>query len=621
MTTDTKTTNLQREHYFYVHLIDFLYPLYPNIETSKLQSLSDCSYKYFKFLLSFDEFVDSRNDASEVQMAKFINLKDGFTNYEQSICGLAYLFFPESSFWHSFQKCKDAYFKTILSEKQLSYAKPPINEALFEQIAKGKSAICLNAVYAIQVLAESYSFEEKLIELVNQIHIAFQLLDDIDDFKKDIHESQWTYPQYLLQEYLAKNDIKEVDTTLKHKYLYISGIAEVNLQKAICHFQNAKDIATDLQLSELENYIQKQIGNTEFHGQEIKFLHEKTRIKVQKSQVFVVNNDLEKSITNSINYLESNLENDFTWSDFMTSAGAGKAWITGFVGMNLAEIDNKLPFLEKIANKIHDNPIDFLSYNQSIFQDGDSTNFLVGFLQQMNQSNNLIDESWQKFINNDGGWVTYLDAEGLRKRLDLPEEITVDAWLSSKICVSAVACYVLNSWENHPLFEKTAKFLIKSIKNEYWKSYWWTSSVYATSYCILALSNTEKYKGYCQKPVGWLKNQQTQSGFWINPKDNQANAFYTSLALKALMTYDKVLFSNEIQKGIDWLLSSQTQDGSWQTNRILQIPATDVENPENINKWRSSSFGVNCVTDDHNRVFTTSTVANCLATYKKLTQC
>jgi hypothetical protein len=607
-------------------LIDFLSPLYPNIEVSRLQSLSACSYKYFKFLLSFDDFIDSRNDASEVQLTKLFSLKDGFTHYEQSICGLAYLFTPESSFWQLFKKCKDAYFKTILSEKQLSSAKLPIDEPLFEQLAKGKSAICLNAVYAIQVLADNYDLEEKLIELINEIHIAFQLLDDIDDFKKDIHENQWTYPQYLLQEYLAKNNIKEVDNALKHKYLYISGIAEANMQKAVTYFKNAKCIAEDLQLSSLENYIQKQIGNTQFHKQEIKLLQEKARLKAQKSQVFVENNDLDKSINSGIKYLELNLENDFTWSDFMTSAGAGKAWITGFVGMNLAEIDKELPFLKNVANKIQENPNDFLSYNQSIFQDGDSTNFLVGFLQQMNLPNQEIEQLWQKFMNADGGWVTYRDAEGLYKRLELPEEISVDAWLTPKLCVSAVACYVLGFSENRPLFEKTADFLIKNIQEgqrsaAHWKSYWWTSSVYATSYAILALSHSIQHRKYCQKPVEWLVNQQTESGFWINPRDKQANAFYTSLALKALIIYDKDAFSNEIQNGINWLLNTQTQDGSWQTNRILQIPATDVTHPENVSVWRNSSFSVNCVTDDHNRVFTTSAVVNCLATFKKRMRC
>lgn len=88
---------------------------------------------------------------------------------------------------------------------------------LFQKIAKGKSAICLNAVYAIQVLADDRNYEDILIELVNEIHIAFQLLDDIDDFKKDILEKQWTYPQHLLEQFFVQNNIQEVDNSLKNK--------------------------------------------------------------------------------------------------------------------------------------------------------------------------------------------------------------------------------------------------------------------------------------------------------------------------------------------------------------------------------------------------------------------
>ena len=116
-TSKINLAGLPKEHEFYVRLIDFLSPLYPSVEDSTLQSLSTASYNYFRFILSFDEFVDSRNDNSDVQMQKFITLKDGFTYYEQSICGLAYLFSSECNFWQSFQICKDTYFKTIISEK------------------------------------------------------------------------------------------------------------------------------------------------------------------------------------------------------------------------------------------------------------------------------------------------------------------------------------------------------------------------------------------------------------------------------------------------------------------------------------------------------------------------
>ncbi len=54
------------------------------------------------------------------------------------------------------------------------------------------------------------------------------------------------------------------------------------------------------------------------------------------------------------------------------------------------------------------------------------------------------------------------------------------------------------------------------------------------------------------------------------------------------------------------------EDGSWQSQRILRIPAPDVHEPNQVTKWRKSAFGVNTLTDDHNRIFTTATVINAL---------
>jgi hypothetical protein len=96
---------------------------------------------------------------------------------------------------------------------------------------------------------------------------------------------------------------------------------------------------------------------------------------------------------------------------------------------------------------------------------------------------------------------------------------------------------------------------------------------------------------------------------------NESNAFYTALAIKSLIAYDAMSFQDSISKGVKWLLAHQTEDGSWQTNRILRIPATDVLYPSTVKRWRKSSFGVNCIIDDHNRVFTTSTVLNALHHY------
>jgi prenyltransferase beta subunit len=153
-----------------------------------------------------------------------------------------------------------------------------------------------------------------------------------------------------------------------------------------------------------------------------------------------------------------------------------------------------------------------------------------------------------------------------------------------------------------------------------WTSYWWTSDIYATAFAMQALSHHPDFKSICEAPALWLIGEQHSSGYWPNPTTNESNAFYTALAIKSLITYDATSFQDSISKGVEWLLAHQTEDGSWQTNRILRIPATDVMDPSTITHWRKSSFGVNCYVDDHNRVFTTSTVLNALHHYS-ITSC
>jgi hypothetical protein len=190
----------------------------------------------------------------------------------------------------------------------------------------------------------------------------------------------------------------------------------------------------------------------------------------------------------------------------------------------------------------------------------------------------------------------------------------VEGWTNSHACVTAAAAYILSSIPSLRLdYEITCLQLAGLLKNKNrWSSYWWTSDVYATSFAIQALTCHQEFKVLCEAPAQWLAKEQDSRGYWPNPMTGESSAFYTALAVKALLMYDASSFEESISQGVKWLLTNQTQDGSWQTNRILRIPATDVINPSTVTHWRKSSFGVNCLVDDHNRLFTTSTVVNAL---------
>ena len=303
----------------------------------------------------------------------------------------------------------------------------------------------------------------------------------------------------------------------------------------------------------------------------------------------------------------------------MTTAGTSKYWVTYYTAYQLADAKIGLPILKDISVRIHNSQISG-SYNETIPEDGDTLNFMVGFMKtQEDKSSSLTTKKWLEYAGQDGGWVTYRDEASLRKRLNLKSETSLSGWTSSKTCVSATACKILSLSNEHKEETKATELYLLNNQNRegYWDSYWWTSPIYATSWAVQALSKKVEYHAHCEKACDWLLQKQLETGAWINPFTTEQSPFYTALAIKALIVHDSKKYATELKKATSWLISQQTMDGSWQTSRILAIPATDVQDKSKVTNWRKSSFGVNTVVDDHNRVFTTATIINALHHYIK----
>jgi hypothetical protein len=593
------------EHHLYLNLIHYLSPAFPQVSAAQVETLSLSSYLYFRFLISFDQLIDSsRYSLSEMRM--------GFEFYEKAMRGLAGLYPDDSPFWGLFSSLKTTYFTSIISEKKGSLRKSEMTPELFQEIAIGKSAMSFAAVDSLACLAGSYLMRDELIDSIRQLHIGLQYMDDIDDFKVDFKEGQWTFPMYLTQNYLKENGIITQDPTLLHTYLYVSGIAQKNLGLAIEHFEKSARIASSAGLLSFVSFLEKQIRSCQSHLQEVENLFLKTEIKSLKSFAVVKNNSLDSSLENALSYLEKTMDDSFEWTDFMTSAGQSTCWTSAYIGMQLAECPTTHSILKPVLQKVISTASN--SFNEAMIQDGDSSSFLVGFLQKMGHATDLSHREWLEFMNTDGGWITYRDPMALREKLDLSSSVSVEGWTNSHACVTSAAAYVLASIPSLRLdYEITCLHLATLLENKnHWSSYWWTSDVYATSFAIQALTLHPELKNRCETPALWLANEQEASGYWSNPATEEPSAFYTALAIKALKSYDEKAFDKSIAKGMEWLLKNQMTDGSWQTSRILRIPATDVLDPSTVKRWRKSSFGVNCIVDDHNRLFTTSTVLNTL---------
>ena len=307
----------------------------------------------------------------------------------------------------------------------------------------------------------------------------------------------------------------------------------------------------------------------------------------------------------------------------MTSAGSGENWITSYVQFLLADHAQSAPVsdLLKKSELFCDLNENKGTYNENITRDGDSLAFLIGATIKMGEKvPDALADAWLSHQDAEGGWRTYIEESRLRKQLNLDTEASMSGWTSPHLCVSSSTCYFLSqneAWED--IYLKTVHFLEKHLSEEgRLDSYWWTSAIYSTAWFIMAIHNQPEFRHLLVRATSWLKGIQSKEGYWVDGFSQEPNPFYTALALKALILADEKENDSAIHQAAQYLLHNQYTDGSWASNRKLAIPSPDSLSQESVHKWRNSSFGVNILVDDHQRVFTTSTVLSALFNYQKI---
>lgn len=306
---------------------------------------------------------------------------------------------------------------------------------------------------------------------------------------------------------------------------------------------------------------------------------------------------IDVAIQKATEFVLSNRNDDGMWYNFLTRHhGESADWVSSFAGLNLLgsgiNQEELTATAESVLRRQRENG--GFSYNHKIVPDADSTAFAIRFLSHFDYQSEL--DMAKKFLkehqNSDGGFRTYQE-QSIRKYARIPPEMSVEGWCSSTPDITASA--LLTNFDN----DVAVQFLLNTQQEDgRWRSYWWTSDVYATTHSLEALSNL----GY--------DDQVKKANEWIAQDDNIPNVpFYLALSIQALIRNKKDygIAKSRIEK----LLSSQRDDGSWDTTPILQFPL-----PSNIqpwyysNRWRDDAR-------DQNRIFTTSSCIKALSEYQR----
>ncbi|UOE50863.1 terpene cyclase/mutase family protein [Mucilaginibacter sp. SMC90] len=603
----------------------------------KLALLCLAGVLYYRFLLKLDRKIDTNQSAFNPETdLEFI------TTVESSVRILSLLFKPASPFWARWGTRRgefiegmqiDFAFKQYMKDTNPFHVhRKEVTMELYTKLARGKCAFGKSAVDGISIL---YQTNHQVSGTIMQIHdnfmVAWSIIDDLEDFRKDIENPQINYCIWKLSNYYHDNLIDyQFFTTTEHvKYLFLSGVGYTCYEDAVHVLEgiltslkdipNAHFLSGIIQLKKRE-YKLKQLA---ILGYLDKFNATFTNHGNKKLQQYLNKQSLQYGKERAVNYISSRQNENGSWHDYeLPFAGTSNVWITSYVLTQTNTALKSAGQVERAINFLKDNKSGSLwGYNKLWLSDADSTtcSLLAFHLNNESVENEL--SGWLTFQATDGGFKTYDSHESLVAALNLRQrtrDITA-GWTGSHLCVSALAYYFLyhKGLSNTKAFKKLNDYILKNRNDrQLWDAYWWTSPVYSTSYVLQTMIryNFKKYRDIIESSIAALLAMRNRDFSYADER-GEVSCFYTALVMKVLIEYNKVVpvYGNEIKQISSWLLHQQLSDGSFPSSYCLKTPAPNVIGYVNSKDWKAANkTNANAVRDDFHRVFTTASCINAM---------
>lgn len=263
---------IMQQHQLYVKLPTWLAPLFGSgVSPAQVEQLGFSSYFYFRFLLAIDHVLDTAPTAASDPQLATVRLLTYCDLFEQSVRGLSTLFGPGDPFWAQLDACKKHYAASNLHEKNFSVARGSFSLEAFESLAQGKSAVCNAVVYALSSLGGVTEPVEPLLDCLKHLHVALQCMDDVDDFRTDWEQGQYTYAHAQVENYLESQGMDPQCFTgaQAHPYLYTSGTADALYAMAQEHFRRAITLVNPFPLADLQALLAHYVTRCVFYRDDI----------------------------------------------------------------------------------------------------------------------------------------------------------------------------------------------------------------------------------------------------------------------------------------------------------------------------------------------------------------
>jgi len=303
---------------------------------------------------------------------------------------------------------------------------------------------------------------------------------------------------------------------------------------------------------------------------------------------------LSDAIQKGVRFLVERQSGDHAWRDFALEPGESDAWVTAYVGNCLSQLPTGLTdcdeTLDTAAQWLRRNmrAEGGWGYNGECPVDSDSTALAVLFLTA--RGNPVPDECYQRLLSfqkQDGGFSTF----------ERRDPSNVWGMSHSDVGPAVLLALLTKLPKDHPAICRGLAFSVAALGCEgLWRSYWWTTPLYATLANVVLLE---------QAGASYARDLVVEA---VRNVVLPANSFELALLGETISILDSS--DPRIPELVRILTTVQSSDGSWSASAdILRVPDPG-------RRFADSTGGVAAL--DHHHLLTTATVLRCLSSLMKI---
>lgn len=175
-----------RAYYTYPLLF---YSAFPDVSLAQLRTLSLCGSYMFDYMLTLDQQLD--NNGSGDATTLFL----GGLLHQEALMLLSTLLPPSTPYWRHFDNYIEQFVQATLRERLNHHGlcNPYADEEL-ENVYAGKAAVGKASIAALAFLGDRRDLIAPMAASHDHFHVAYQLLDDLQDWRDDYRRRQYSYP-------------------------------------------------------------------------------------------------------------------------------------------------------------------------------------------------------------------------------------------------------------------------------------------------------------------------------------------------------------------------------------------------------------------------------------------